>query len=130
MVFAFWMSSPLSTMFVHMRILISPCANFSMVSSSCFEYCYTIKKKRLSGIRKRPNMKLVGWVWLKYTTREAENKYTFPCAIAISTFGNACSRKSITSSSPDMQEYRKPHIIKLRYTSFRCIMGEKEHGIN
>lgn len=42
MVFAFWISSPLSTIFVLIRIFISPRANFSMVSSNCFEYCYTI----------------------------------------------------------------------------------------
>lgn len=33
------MSSPLSTIFVHIRIFISPRANLSMVSSSCLEYC-------------------------------------------------------------------------------------------
>lgn len=51
MVFAFWISSPLSTICVLRRIFISPRANFSTVSSNFFEYCCTKNKIKFTQLK-------------------------------------------------------------------------------
>ena len=97
-VLAFWMSRPLSTIFVHIRILVSPRAKFSMVSSSCFEYCWKTNKKNIE-ILSEPRLFIAK---TKIRWKNNGNLWTLSYLHELSIHN--ATRKRIIQASPVMEK--------------------------